>query len=280
MSTQPLIHGDVPKADILKAATALGVLGGSAQAGRRLLAMLCILAVFVVYDIRLKIVRAFAWKDSVRIIDAFCATVVGQIFACLHVFCGVDFEYEQNVPGPLPERFMLIANHQSLLDIPVSMGMLPGRRLRFVAKTELGSGIPFVSPVLQTQGHALVKRSGDFAQSMGALDRFARRSARDQSCPVVFPEGTRSKDGRLGTFYTAGVRKVLDMGGMPIVVAAIDGGWRISKVKDFLSAFRGLRYRFRVAAVLPPPRGKKETLDAIEESRRIIEAQLAEMRRS
>jgi HD-like signal output (HDOD) protein len=41
MSTQPTTQGRIETADILKAAAALGVLGGSAQAGRRLMAMLC-----------------------------------------------------------------------------------------------------------------------------------------------------------------------------------------------------------------------------------------------
>lgn len=41
MSTQPTTQGRIETADILKAAAALGVLGGNAQAGRRLLAMLC-----------------------------------------------------------------------------------------------------------------------------------------------------------------------------------------------------------------------------------------------
>ncbi len=41
MSTQPITQGRVETADILKAAAALGILGGTAQAGRRLLAMLC-----------------------------------------------------------------------------------------------------------------------------------------------------------------------------------------------------------------------------------------------
>jgi 1-acyl-sn-glycerol-3-phosphate acyltransferase len=231
-----------------------------------------------IYDIVLRTARFIDRGKAVPLVDLLCDKTVGRIFAFLHVYCGVRFEYENRVEEPLPERFLLISNHQSLLDIPVIMGLLPGRRLRFVAKTELGTGIPFISPVLKTQGHALVMRSGDFAQSMGALGRFARRCRRDGTCPVVFPEGTRSKDGRLGVFNTAGVRKVLETGSLPIVVAAIDGGWRISTFKDLFSDFRGLRYRFRISGILPAPSGKKGTLGAIAAARSLIEAQLAEMR--
>lgn len=244
------------------------------------LVVTCILTLFVIYDILLKIARFLHRGRAVAIVDAYCDRVVDRIFSLLGLYCDLRLRPETKVEGPLPGRFMLVANHQSLLDIPVCMKLVPGRKLRFVAKTELGGGIPFVSPVLRYQGHALVRRRGDFNQSMGALHRFARRCRRDGSCPVVFPEGTRSRDGSLGVFYTAGIRKVLDEESLPMVVVAIDGGWRIAKFKDLFTDFRGLRYRFRVAAVLPAPKGKKEILEAIAESRRIIEAELADMRRA
>jgi len=243
-----------------------------------LLTIVCVFAQLILYDIVLRTARFIDRKRALSLVDKLCDRVVERIFACLHLYSGVRFEFESKVDSPLPERFLLIANHQSLLDIPLSMGFLPGRRLRFVAKTELGSGIPFISLVLKTQGHALVKRSGDFAQSMQALGHFSRRCLREGSCPVVFPEGTRSKDGELGPFYTAGVRKALEAGSLPIVVAAIEGGWRISTFKDLFSDFRGLRYRFLLAGILPAPAGKKESLDAIETARAIIAAELADMR--
>jgi len=244
-----------------------------------ILVVVSVFALFFRYELQLRAARFIHRGRAVQLVDRYCARLVDRIFSLLRTYCAFGLEYEDRYGGELPERFMLVANHQSLLDIPVFMKMVPERRLRFVAKKELGGGIPFVSSVLRTQGHALVKRRGDSAQTMSTLRRFARRCRRDGTCPVVFPEGTRSRDGAIGTFYTAGVRKVQDEEPLPMVVAAVDGGWRIAKFGGFVRNVRGSTYRFRVAAVLPAPRGKRETLEAIAKAREIIAAELEDMRR-
>lgn len=244
-----------------------------------ILVVVCVIVLFIFHEILLHAARLLHPGNAVMKVDAYCSRIVDRIFSLLKVYCGFGLVYEDHFGAALPERFILITNHQSLLDIPLCMKMLSSRRLRFVAKKELGTGIPFVSSVLRTQGHALVKRRGDSSHAMGTLHRFARRCRKDGTCPVVFPEGTRSRDGEIGPFYTAGVRKVEDEEPLPVVVAAIDGGWRIARLKEFIANARGGRYRFRLAAVLPAPSGKKETLAAIAKARSIIEAELAEMRK-
>jgi len=243
-----------------------------------LLVATCVFCLFILYEILLRAARSIHPVRAVKVIDAYCEAVVDRIFSLLRAYCDLEIGFERKADQALPERFLLLANHQSLLDIALCMKLLKGKRLRFVAKEELGGGIPFISSVLRTQGHALVKRHGAMKQSMDAIHLFARRCRKEGTCPVVFPEGTRSRDGELGPFYTAGARKVLDVDRLPIVVATIDGGWRISRFKDFFGDFRGMRYRFRISAVLPPPEGKKEASEAIALARRVIEADLAEMR--
>jgi 1-acyl-sn-glycerol-3-phosphate acyltransferase len=57
----------------------------------------------------------------------------------------------------MPDRCIVVSNHQSLLDIPILMHYFePDRRLLFVAKKELGNGIPLISSVLRVGGHALI----------------------------------------------------------------------------------------------------------------------------
>ena len=243
-----------------------------------ILVVVCVISLFILFEVLLQTSRFLLGSRAMRVADRLCDKVVAEIFALLKAYCSFDIRYENELESGLPERFILVANHQSLLDIPLCWRMVDGRRLRFVAKKELGSGIPFVSSILRTQGHALIQRKGDSAQAMGALRRFARRCRKDGTCPVVFPEGTRSRDGKLGTFYTAGVRKVLEAESLPMVVAAIDGGWRIARLKDFMRGSGVIRYYFTLVAVLPAPAGKKETLDAIAQARSLIEAELGKIR--
>jgi 1-acyl-sn-glycerol-3-phosphate acyltransferase len=204
---------------------------------------------------------------------------VRKIFSIFHYYRGFRPTLEDRLGMAMPERFLLVANHQSLIDIPVVWFVLPDSyRFRFVAKRELGLGIPLVSTTLRIQGHALVRRSGDFVTAMRGIARFARRCARDGSCPVLFPEGTRSRTGELGTFHTAGFRKIVEAESLPILVAAIDGGNWVAKLGGFFKNLGRYPYKVRLVAVLPPPKGKKEILATLERSRELIALALQEMR--
>jgi 1-acyl-sn-glycerol-3-phosphate acyltransferase len=201
-----------------------------------------------------------------------------RIFNLMRAYRSVRIECENLSGRDLPERFLLIANHQSLMDIPLLIDLFPARKLRFVAKRELGKGVPFVSSILRAQGHALIARDGEASQAMRSILRFTRLCEREGTCPVIFPEGTRSRDGEVGVFHTAGVRKILAETPLPIVVAVIEGGWRIARLSGVILHLRGVRYRVRILSVTPPLRAKREVLDAVSKAREDIVLALAEMR--
>lgn len=245
---------------------------------RSALVVTAIIALFIWYNALVGLLRILAPGRAAAITERFARSSVRHIFNLMGAYCGVRLEIENRSGEELPGRFLLIANHQSLIDIPVLMALMPERKLRFVAKKELGDGIPWVSMILRTQGHALVRRGGEAGQSMRSIVRFARRCEAEGTCPVIFPEGTRSTDGEVGAFLTAGVRKILSETPLPVVVAALDGGWRIAKVKDVLKNLGGASYEVRILSVLPEMTAKKEVLDALERSRVDIEASLKAMR--
>jgi 1-acyl-sn-glycerol-3-phosphate acyltransferase len=237
-----------------------------------------IITLFACYQILLNISKILAPKQADATTERYSRKAVRHIFGLMGFYCGLRLEYENRSGSALPDRFLLLANHQSLLDIPVCMALFPSRRLRFVAKRELGDGIPLVSLILRSQGHALIRRKGDATRAMRAIQGFAQRCAREGTCPVIFPEGTRSPDGQLGQFHTAGVRKILGEAPLPIVVAAIDGGWRIAKLKDILRNLGGARYRIRVLSITQPLSAKKEVLEAVARAHDEIAVGLAELR--
>jgi 1-acyl-sn-glycerol-3-phosphate acyltransferase len=92
------------------------------------------------------------------------------------------------------KSYVVAANHQSIYDIPIVFTTLP-LQLRIVAKESLGR-IPFLGWHLRRTGHLLIDRQNPGA---GILKRMAGlvRAARSL---VVFPEGTRSTDGRVARF--------------------------------------------------------------------------------
>jgi 1-acyl-sn-glycerol-3-phosphate acyltransferase len=242
------------------------------------LILVAIILFFIPYEAMLRIRIAIHRNRAQDILQEYARKTVRRIFSIFRVYGDFSLEFDDRAAQVLPERFLLIANHQSLIDIPVLIYLLSSRRLRFVAKMELGRGIPLISLLLRAQGQALIKRRGDPAQAMKALARFSRRCRRDGTCPVVFPEGTRSRDGQVGEFYTAGVRRVLERESLPIVVAAVEGGWRIASLGSLVRNLQGTRYRVKILGILPPPQGKKAIQEAVQTARESIATEITVMR--
>jgi 1-acyl-sn-glycerol-3-phosphate acyltransferase len=244
--------------------------------------VLSVLAAFLFLELVLSVRVLFMDRKGMNALcERYAGKAIGIIFSMFSAYRNFHLSVDNRMGVDFPERFLLVSNHQSLLDIPTMMKIMPpGRNARFMAKRELGAGIPLISMLLRLQGHCLVRRTGDPVDSMRIVTAFAARCARENTCPVVFPEGTRSRDGALGEFHSAGVRKVLEVESLPIVVVTVDGGWQSATLGSFFSSFGKVPYRVRFSAVLDAPAGRRETLDAIALCRSIIADSLADMRRS
>ncbi|MDR1785369.1 MAG: 1-acyl-sn-glycerol-3-phosphate acyltransferase [Spirochaetaceae bacterium] len=199
------------------------------------------------------------------------------IFAILRAYANFRVLLSLELQKSLPPQYLVISNHQSLLDIPVFMLFLKDRA-RFVAKEELSRHVPIVAEILRAQEHCFLPRSGNMARAMRAIDSFAQRVWKEKLIPVIFPEGTRSKDGTLGTFYQAGFRRFLDKRPMPVVVCALDGGYRISTLDGIIRKLTGGVYRLKILKIFPPPLSKREQIALLQEGKELIEAQLKKWR--
>lgn len=125
------------------------------------------------------------------------------------------------ISGEMPENprrpYVVICNHQSLADIPI-VSLFPWE-MKWVGKAELWK-IPFIGSMMRLAGDIPVKR-GDARDGAHALIK-AREYLRKKCSVIFFPEGTRSKDGRVrgfneGAFGLAIREKV------PVLVLALDG---------------------------------------------------------
>jgi 1-acyl-sn-glycerol-3-phosphate acyltransferase len=118
------------------------------------------------------------------------------------------------------QSYVLASNHQSIYDIPILFASLP-LQLRIVAKSSLGS-FPFLGWHLLRTGHLLVNRKkpgADIVQKM-------RRLVSEAHSLIVFPEGTRSLDGRVGRFKKGSFLVAMDAG-LPIVPVSVSGSRQI-----------------------------------------------------
>lgn len=211
---------------------------------------------------------------SLRVNRRITTVYIRRIFALLSTYMNFRVAPEYDHVPSLPGRYLILSNHQSLLDIPLFMRYLDGPRLRFIAKDELGKNVPCVSLILRSDGHCLVPRMGNPSRAMKSMDSFALRVQEKNWIPVIFPEGTRSKDGTLGTFHAAGFRRMMDRAPMPVAICAIDGGWRISSLKDLSRDLRGGLYRIKILKVYPAPVTKADQMRVMEEGKVLIQGQL------
>jgi 1-acyl-sn-glycerol-3-phosphate acyltransferase len=122
---------------------------------------------------------------------------------------------EEKMDRPL----VVAANHQSWFDVFVLAGFLPGRA-RFVAKEELRK-VPLFGAAWETCGHIRVNR-GDRAEAVRSMNEAGARIRSERLNVIVFPEGTRSTDGRLLPFKKGAFVLALQTG-VPILPVGISG---------------------------------------------------------
>lgn len=118
--------------------------------------------------------------------------------------------------------YVFAANHQSQYDIFVLSGYL-GHDFSWLAKKELFA-VPLWGRAMRAAGYIPIDRSRG-REAMKSLNEAATRIAAGTSV-VIFPEGTRSLDGRLGEFK-AGVMHLAIKAGVPVVPVAIGGTHRV-----------------------------------------------------
>ena len=113
--------------------------------------------------------------------------------------------------------YVFVSNHQSIYDIPVIFASLPFQ-LRIIAKASLGR-LPFLGWHLRRSGHLLVDRSRP--DRIRILRRWKALVGEGLSL-IVFPEGTRSADGRIGAFKAGSFLLAIEAG-LPIVPLTVSG---------------------------------------------------------
>jgi 1-acyl-sn-glycerol-3-phosphate acyltransferase len=164
---------------------------------------------------------------------------------------------------PAGRPLLVVANHQSLYDIPLLGWLLRAHHPKYVAKRELGRGLPSVSYNLRHGGSVLIDR-GDRRGALRELARFGKRVAEHGYAAVIFPEGTRARDGVMGRFHPAGVVQLLEaMPDAALVPVAIAGTWRLTRYR-----VRPIPFGVSVSATVlePVPREGVEAKQAVAEA--------------
>ena len=114
---------------------------------------------------------------------------------------------------------LLVSNHVSFLDV-VFLGLPVRRPLNYVARSTLF--VPLLGPFIRSVGAFPIQREGMGASGM----KETLRRLKAGGIVTLFPEGTRSHDGRLGNLKP-GIAVLVARVGVPVVPAAVAGMFEI-----------------------------------------------------
>lgn len=118
-------------------------------------------------------------------------------------------------------NFVVVANHQSYWDIMILQGLPVS--FKWVSKRLIGF-IPFVGLTMVLNQYILFDRGN--IRSIKNMMQACRRWLSVGTSVVIFPEGTRSSDGQIGTFHTGAFKLAGDCN-VPVLPVVLDGGGTI-----------------------------------------------------
>ncbi|MCU0448024.1 MAG: 1-acyl-sn-glycerol-3-phosphate acyltransferase [Microscillaceae bacterium] len=151
---------------------------------------------------------------------------------------------------PTNRPLIVISNHQSIFDIPFKFWLFRRNVPKFVAKKELKNALA-AGFHLQVGGHALIDRK-DKDQALQAIAELGKRIEQNNWAAIIYPEGSRSRDGILKEFKPAGFYKLLANAPSALIVpVAIEGSWQLVKNKMFPVPF-GAKCEITVLEPLEP----------------------------
>jgi 1-acyl-sn-glycerol-3-phosphate acyltransferase len=156
--------------------------------------------------------------------------VVGALQRCLlwaFSLAGTRLQVERSARIRPWTPYLIVANHQSMFDVPIFGGLLFTNFPKYVSKKELARWIPSISYNLRRGGNAIIDRS-DRDQAVEAIRQLGRQVHERGVSAVIYPEGTRARHGELGEFKPKGFLELLDAApGVAVLPVAIDNSWKL-----------------------------------------------------
>ncbi|WP_190810578.1 1-acyl-sn-glycerol-3-phosphate acyltransferase [Flagellimonas sp. S3867] len=166
-----------------------------------------------------------AHKQSVSFLNWF-------LMRCTNLL-GVRYRFENENDIPTNKPLIIVTNHQSMYDIPPIIWYMREHHPKFVSKKELGKGIPSVSFNLRHGGSALINRK-DPVQALVEIGKLGEYIETHNRSAVIFPEGTRSRDGNPKAFKPSGLKTLMKHAPSALIVPiTINNSWKMLRYGKF-----------------------------------------------
>ena len=184
-----------------------------------------------------------------------CSNVLGTRYTFIN---------KNTIPTGVP--LIIVTNHQSMNDIPAIIWYMRQHHPKFVAKKELAKGIPSISFNLRHGGSVNIDRK-DGKQALSEIAKLGRYIEKHKRSAVIFPEGTRSRDGNPKPFRTAGLKVLMENAPSALIVPiSINNSWKLLKYGKFPMGL-GAHITFEVHA---PLKNTGEPVPLIEQTEMLV----------
>lgn len=190
--------------------------------------------------------KVFGYKAHKAVVD-----VMNLVLIVAYLPLGNTISFKNRFHLPQNRPIIFIANHQSLYDIPPLIWNLRKYHAKFISKIELTKGLPSISFNLKYGGGANIDRN-DRRQAIAETSKLGERMKANKWSAVIFPEGTRSKDGNVKDFHLGGIATLLKKCPEALLVPiAIRNSWKMVRHGNFpLGLF--VRLKFEVLQPIEP----------------------------
>lgn len=199
--------------------------------------------------------------------------LAGTLITLIRIVGGARFEPLPAIPSA--PGVLVLMNHQSLLDIPIVVRSLEHGYPRIVTRKRYAHGVPVVSKMIELYDYPVV----DPRAGMKGQLKMLRSVARDPRVPiVVYPEGTRSRDGALLPFRRGAVDTLLRHRRWRVYLLTSDGTLPCGRLRDMLDGVEGVHCRVSVSGPFDTPSDPHEIAPWLEEMEGRMRNSLAELR--
>ena len=160
-----------------------------------------------------------------RIFSYYPGAIWSRLF-CIFTLCPVKVIGTERLDKK--QSYIFISNHQGMYDIFLIYGHI-GQPIKWVMKQSLRK-IPFVGLACEKAGFIFVDNSSP--QAAARTIRQAEEKLKDGASIAIFPEGSRTRTGKMGVFKKGAYQMALDLK-LPIVPITINGSYNVMPINSY-----------------------------------------------
>jgi len=231
---------------------------------------LSFVGLLLLYLLGMALLSLFVDKKPIEKEYPLCRSSIGALAGFVMDLLGVHFHAHGLEKLPEEERFLMVCNHRGAFD-PISiMARLQKYCISCVSKPS-NMKIPVLARLAHGMGYLAIDREND-RNALKTILQAADYLKKNVCSMCIYPEGTRSRDGKLLPFH-AGSFKIAQRGNAPLAIASISGTEKV--FRNF--PFRPTHVSFRILETLPAEKVKAmSTQELSDYSRSLIEKSLSD----